>query len=111
MSSIVSEKVEGKTAGFASKQKALKISIKEGSVSAAASSIGDNYMTPYALALGAQPIHIGFLSSLSNLSYYFSQFFGAKMLEKIPRKKIVTRFVFLNALMWLVIASLGIFLF
>ena len=93
------------------KAKALKTSIKEGGAAAAASSLGDNYITPYALALGAQPVHIGFLSSFSGLTYYLSQFFGAKMLEKYPRKNIVTKFVLFNAIMWLIIASLGIFLF
>ncbi|MEM4259565.1 MAG: MFS transporter [Candidatus Pacearchaeota archaeon] len=93
------------------KEHALKLSMKEGASSAVSTSIGENYITPYALALGAQPVHIGYLSSFSGFLYQLSQLISIKMMEKYSRKRIVITFVFLQSILWLGIASLGIFLF
>jgi len=49
------------------KDKALKESIKEGSANAIAEGSGLNYITPYALALGANNAVIGILSSVPSL--------------------------------------------
>ncbi len=89
------------------KEKALRISIREGSSAAVASSIGENYVTPFALAMGAQPIHIGLLSSISGLFYQLSQPFGSTLMEKQPRRKLVTNFIFIQSLLWLAISALG----
>lgn len=83
------------------KEKALETSIKEGAVTNVATNLGDYSIIPFALALNAQPIHIGILSSLSGFLYQVSQLFGSRMMEKYSRKRIVTIFVFLQALMWI----------
>lgn len=86
------------------KEKALRTSIKEGTAANISSTIGDNSIIPLAVALNAQPMQIGMLSSFSGFLYYISQFFGARMMERFTRKKIVMLFVLLQSLMWLFIA-------
>jgi MFS family permease len=91
------------------KEKALKVSIKEGTAANISSGFGDNFVIPFALSIGAKPFHIGILSSFSGFLYQFAQLIGTRMMEKHSRKKIVLWFVFLQALMWLFIALVGIF--
>ncbi len=90
-------------------QKTRKVSIKEGSFSAATFGLGNQYIVPYALALNANNAHIGFLTSFTGLIYPLSQLYGSKLMEKISRKNILSLFVFLQALMWLPIILLGYF--
>ena len=89
------------------KKKALGISIKEGSAASFSAGIANSYITPFALALKAQPIHIGILSSLIGILSPLSQFFGSKLIGKFHRKKIVLAFVLLQALTWIPIATIG----
>lgn len=89
------------------KEKALGRSIKEGTAANIATNLGDNNIIPFAVALNSTPIQIGLLSSFSGFLYQLSQYFGARMMEGVPRKKIVLRFVLLQALMWLFIALVG----
>ncbi len=86
------------------KEHALKMSIKEGAAANITTNLGDSYIIPVALALKAQPIHIGILSSFSGFLYQIAQFFGSRMMETYSRKKIAVYFVFLQALTWLLIA-------
>ena len=86
------------------KKHALDISIKEGTASNISYSFGDSYITPFALALNAQPIHIGILSSISGFLYQLSQLIGAKAMVKHSRKRIVLYFVFLQAIAWLLVS-------
>jgi len=88
------------------KEHALKTSIKDG-IASNLTAVGDSYITPFALALNAQPIHIGILSSLSGLLYQISQLFGSKLMERYSRKKIVLFFVFLQAITWLFISLIA----
>jgi len=90
------------------KEHALKTSIKEGTAANISSSLGDSYIIPFALALNAQPIHIGILSSFSGFLYQIAQLFGTKAMESSPRKKLVTRFVLFQALTWIFIAFTAI---
>lgn len=87
------------------KEKALKVSINEGTAVNLATSFGDSYIIPFALAVKAQPIHIGILSSFSGFLYQIAQFFGSRMMERYSRKKITIYFVFLQALTWLLISA------
>ena len=86
------------------KEHALKNSIREGAAANISSSLGDSYIIPFALALNAQPIHIGILSSISGFLYQIAQLLGTKEMESNPRKKIVLRFVLLQALIWLFVS-------
>lgn len=99
-----------KSAEIKTKQKSLSTSVKDGTAAGISASLGDEYITPYALALNAQPIHIGILNSVVGLLSPIGQYFGIRMMNKVPRKKIVTHFSTIQGLMWIPIAFLG-FLF
>ena len=90
------------------KEKALKISIKEGAVSSFSLNLLETYITPLALALKASALQVGFLTAISGLFSPIAQFFGSRLMIEESRKKIVMRFVLLQALLWIPIASLGI---
>ena len=89
-------------------EEARNISIKEGSAASFSAGITYSYLTPYALALNAQPIHIGLLSSFSGLLAPIAQIFGSKLIGKVHRKKIVLSFVLLQALSWIPIAAIAL---
>ena len=90
------------------KQDALKKSIKEGSAASVASSLGGSYITPFAVAINSTNFQIGLLSALSGLVAPITQLWGSKLMEHFPRKKIVLKFVFLEALMWLPLLILSL---
>lgn len=90
-----------------SKEKALRRSIYEGSAASFSSGLGDSYITPFALALGANTLHIGLLSSFSGLFSPIAQLSGSKLMEKFSRKRIVMSFVLLQAIAWLFVAGLS----
>jgi MFS family permease len=90
------------------KEKALDISIKEGAATNISTNVGDSYIIPFSLALNASSTQVGILSSFSTFLYQLSQLFGAKMMEKYSRKKIVLYFVFLQALSWLFVSAIAI---
>ncbi|MDP3881685.1 MAG: MFS transporter [Nanoarchaeota archaeon] len=105
---MVSKK-EGDSPGIEKKkQEALKVSIAEGAANRVSYGFGNNYITPFALALKANSTQIGILSSLSTLTYELVQLFSSRLLEKNSRKKVVSKLVIFEAFFWLVIAGLGI---
>src|SRR3989338_770827 len=83
------------------KEKTLKLSIKEGSLTSVMSGLGGSYISLYALALKANNLQIGFLTSFSSLFAPFSQILGSRLMEKYSRKKIIILNVALQAFMWL----------
>ena len=93
------------------KEEAKKISIKEGSAYGVMDGFGLKYITPFALELGAKNFHIGLLSSIPSLAGNFSQLFSSRLIEKVPRKKILFWAVFIQALMWIPLIILPIFYF
>ena len=93
-----------------SKEKALRISIFEGSAASVAEGAGGSYITPFALALSATNFQVGLLSAFSGLLAPIAQFYGSNLMERYSRKRIVIAFVLLQALMWLPIAALSYFL-
>jgi MFS family permease len=78
-----------------------KISIKEGIIANFMDGAGSRYITPYALAIGANNTQIGLLTSIPSLLGNLSQLFTSKIIEKTSRKKIIVWSVFLQALMWI----------
>ena len=105
----IEEDVDGKTDRIIhSKQKALELSINEGSAAQASAVVGSSYLTPFALALKASPFQIGVLSSFSGLIQPLFQLYGSKMMFTHSRKKLVLKFAFLQAITWLPIAALAI---
>ncbi len=93
------------------KEKTRKICIKEGIAASVMSGAGGSYITPYALAIGANNTQIGLLTSIPSLLGNLSQLFTAKAIEKSSRKKIIVASIFLQALMWLPIIAVGYFFF
>jgi len=92
------------------KEKAKKISIKEGSFATVQGGFGESYITPYAIALNSSNAMIAFLSSFPGLLGPLSQWFGSRLIEKYTRKKLVLFAILFQALMWLPIMLLS-FLF
>ena len=93
------------------KDEACKISIKEGSAYSISEGFGFRYITPYALALGANNTHIGLLSSIPSLIGSFSGLHGLGLMKETSRKKIVTTGVLLQALMWFALIGIGVLFF
>lgn len=83
------------------KEKTKKLSIKEGSSYSFMDGFGVRYVSPFAIALGANNTQIGFLSSMPALFGNLSQLLTPKIMERSSRKKIVFLGVLLQALSWL----------
>lgn len=64
-------------------------------------SAGNGYISPYAIALGANNSYIGFLTSIPGLIASLFQLKTPKLMEKRSRKSIVTSNALFQALMWL----------
>ena len=103
--SLVGKKEEVRMSD-AEREKNMSLGIKEGSASTVMSIITDTYMTPFALALGANSVHIGFLNSFSGLLSPLAQVYGSKL--EYSRKKLILVTVAWQALMLLPILLLGI---
>ncbi len=91
------------------KNKSLKLSIKESIYVGVQTGFGIKYITPFALALKANNLEIGLISSFVGLISPLSQLYGSRLMEKKTRKQIITKFVLLQALMWIPIISLIFF--
>lgn len=103
------KEVRVETDGFRKKkEKALNLSIVEGSMASASVGVSSSYITPFALKLAAQPIHIGIISSLASLVSPLAQLKGSSLMEKYRRKSIATKTVILQAILWLPISLLAI---
>lgn len=86
-------------------KKSLNLSIKDGVAFAATTGFGDNYINPFAIALGASNFQIGLLSSIPQFLPALLQLMVADMTERLgSRKKIIVRSVFFHAFMLLPIA-------
>ncbi len=90
-----------------SKDKAMNMSIAEGSFHSAAVNVASSFLTPFALAIGGNSFHIGLMSSLSGLSEPFGELTGSRLMEKHSRKKILIRAKMLNILLYLPIIVLA----
>jgi len=88
-------------------KKAKKISIKEGSFFTISEGFGMRYITPYALALGANNSHIGFLNSLPTMLGNFSKLLTPWFMERFSRRSIALFGASFQALMWLVVLYVG----
>ena len=88
-------------------EESKKISVREASAYSLMDGFGLRYVSPYALAVGANNAQIGLLSSLPSLIGNLSQLFSLRAMKIWPRKKIVFLGVFLQAIMWLVLIAAG----
>ncbi|MBI2044717.1 MFS transporter [Candidatus Pacearchaeota archaeon] len=79
---------------------ARRHSIKEGIFAAARTSFGDSYVAPFAIAIKASNSVVALLTSVLGLLGPLSQVFGSKLIGKESRKRILTKTVFIEAMMW-----------
>lgn len=88
-------------------RKSLTFSLKDGVAFAATTGFGDNYINPFAVALGATNLQIGLLSSFAHLAPSLVQLKAADLTEWLgSRKKIIVLSVFFQAFMLLPIAMI-----
>ncbi len=105
------EKIIKSTKEALRREDTQKTSIKEGISVSVMDGAGLRYMTPYALAVGANNTQIGLLTSIPILLGNFSQLFTSKAIEKYSRKKIIVISAFIQALIWIPIILVGYFFF
>lgn len=91
------------------REKNMSLGIKEGSASTVTSIITETYMTPFALALGANNVHVGFLNSFSGLLAPLSQLYGSRVLERHERKRVWFFSALWQMLVLIPILLLGVF--
>jgi MFS family permease len=89
-------------------EQARKNSIKEGSFASISGGAGSSYITPFALALGANNSQIGLLASLPGILNPLAQLRGSRLIEKYSRKKVVVSHVLAEVIMWLVILGIAL---
>ena len=80
------------------KSNARERSIKEGIFASAKSAFADYYISPLAIAINASNPLVAMLSSISGLLGPLTQMFSSRLLEKHSRKKIISRWVFWEAI-------------
>lgn len=90
------------------KHQARGYSIKEGMFANIQGSIGNKYVSPFAIAINSSNFVVAFLSAISGLLGPLAQVFSSRLIEKYPRKRIVVRAVFFEALMWLPFVAIAI---
>ena len=93
------------------KQKALKISIAEGSANSFSTGISNSYITPFALKLSSKDLNIGILSSISGLIAPLAQLYGSRLMTFYARKNIVLKAVIWQAILWLPLAIIALLKF
>ena len=86
-------------------EKSLNYSVKDGVAASISVNVGENFISPYAIALKATNFQLGLLSALPNLIPI--QLLTKSAMEKFSRKKIMMMGIFVQILMWILIASLG----
>jgi len=83
-------------------KKDLDYVVKEGIANSIKVGAGESYLTPYAIALGASSVQVGFLKSIPQLVGSLSQLFSTSITEYMKtRKRMITIGVFFQALMFL----------
>src|SRR5271157_642792 len=83
------------------KYKSRVNNIQAGIFSSAKSSFGDNFLTPFAVAINASDPLIALLTSISGILGPLSQMFGSRLMEKYSRKKILVKSIFVEFLWWI----------
>lgn len=98
-------------------QRNLTAILAETRTASISQNIAEKFLVPFAIVLGARSLSIGILSTLPQLSGAIAQLFSVKILSRLgTRKKVISLFLFLQALMWLplflvpfLFPSIGIF--
>ena len=83
-----------------------RLSIKEGMFWSVRASLGDHYLAPFSIAMGASNSIVAILNSLWNLAP-ISQLFGSRLVGKKPRKSILKRAMSVESFGWFLIALIS----
>ncbi len=90
-------------------KRSLEVSFNDGVFSSAMTGFTQDYFTPFLLLLGGTVRHVGFLSALPNLMASLVQFRSAEIVNWLgSRKKVITTFVFIQAIMLLPMLSVAL---
>ncbi len=71
--------------------------------------VGTNFVSPYAIAMNANPIQVSLLTSLTNLLPPWFQIYANKLMKVRSRKYLVVNAVLLQALLWVPLAMIPFF--
>src|SRR3989338_2808192 len=82
-------------------EKSLDASIKEGTFASASSHLVWDYVTPYAISLGATNKEIGLLSVLQSLGNALAQIPGARMVGIMSRKTLWYITYIMSRVLWI----------
>ena len=82
----------------------LQNSIKEAGAVSVMEGAGTNFVSPYAIAMNANPFQVSLLTSLANLLPPWFQIYTNKLMKTRSRKFIIINAVLLQALLWLPLA-------
>lgn len=90
-------------------KRALRYSTAEGMAGGAMRGAGDQFVSAYAVALGASNVQLSLLTSIPGVLGALAQTTSAQLVALLgTRKRVVLLFVALNGLMWLPILSIGL---
>ncbi len=87
-----------------------RLSIKEGIFASAKSSLGDNFIAPFTIAIGTASPLVAIINSLWNINPA-SQLFGSKLVEKFKRKAILTKTMSIEVIGWFLMALIAFLYF
>ncbi len=93
------------------RKKSRRISIVEGSFNAVTDGAGSRYISPFALALGANNSQIGLLTAIPNLVGNFSQIFSSWAMERFSRKKLMIWATLIQSFFWILVILSGALFF
>ncbi|MBI2445166.1 MFS transporter [Candidatus Micrarchaeota archaeon] len=86
-----------------------RLSVSEGNASALMQGFGTEFISPFALRLGASADQIGLLAALPQLVHALTQFLALHLVARVPSRLALIRIVVLiQAILWLPIAGLAL---
>lgn len=89
------------------RHKARRLSIKEGLFASAKTSLADNYVSPFAIAINSSNSVVSLISAVTGLLGPASQLFGSKIISRISRKKILIKSFLAESLLLLPLAIIA----
>jgi MFS family permease len=87
-------------------RRSLRHSFLDGIFYAMMFGVGDTYLAPYALALGADAFQVGLLTSIPGLAASLVQVFSTRAARRFGPKRTMLLFVLLQGVLWLPILAI-----
>lgn len=85
----------------------LQNSVKDAGAYSVMEGAGTNFVSPYAIAMNANPLQVSLLTSLANLLPPWFQIYANKLMRIKSRKSIVVNAVLLQAILWVPLAMIS----